>query len=175
MNTNRVSRIIGVTAQGMITKYRAQRLHPSRPVAAIRSQPTDNLSELQVCAIDFVGPRIELRGTTENVQSLIEPMRPDLSPHVVCSPRLRRINKNHREGLVRFSVSSDECAGGRGGFETKEIQTKETSGASSSQRIWGIVRPTIQNTDQESELIDPEPGTAGQEIFSGQNFGFRRP
>ena len=135
MNTNRVSRIIGVIAQGMITKYRAQRLHPSRSVAAIRSETADDLSELQVRAIDFVGPRIELRGTTENVQSFIEPMRPDLSPHVVCSPRLRRINKNHRKGLVRFSVSSDECAGGRGGFEAKEIQTKETSGASSSQRI----------------------------------------
>jgi len=139
----------------MITKYRAQRLHPSRPVATIRSQPGDDLSELQVRAIDFVGPRIELRRTTENVQAFVEPMRPDLSPHVVCSPRLRRINKNHRKGLVRFSVSSDECAGGRGGFEAKEIQTKETSGASSSQWIWGIVRPTIQNTDQESVLIDP--------------------
>jgi len=51
----------------MITKYRAQRLHPSRPVAAIRSETADDLSELQVRAIDFFGPRIELRRTTVNV------------------------------------------------------------------------------------------------------------
>ena len=48
-------------------------------------------------------------------------MRPDLPPRVVCSPRLRRIDKNHRKGLVRFSVSSDECAGGRGGFEVENL------------------------------------------------------
>ena len=67
MNTNRLSRIVGVIAQGMITEYRAQRPHPSPSVAAIRSQPTDNLSELLVRPIEFFGPCIEIRRVTINV------------------------------------------------------------------------------------------------------------
>jgi hypothetical protein len=175
MNTNSVPRVIGTVTQRVIAEDRAQRADPHRFVAAVRSQAFEDLGELHVGSIDFVRSDSELGGATVNVQSFIELMGLDLSPDVVCDPRLARIDKNNGKRLICFFVPVYECMGVRGGFEAEEIQTEETTRARLGEWVRLDVRPAIENAYQEPVLIDSKPSTARQEILPGKNVGFRRP
>jgi len=99
----------------------------------------------------------------------------DLSPHIVCDPRLARIDKNNGKRLIGFFMPVYECMGVRGGFESEEIQTEETTRACLGEWIRLTARPAIQNAYQEPVLIDSKPSTARQEILPGKNVGFCRP
>jgi len=175
MNTNSVPRVIGTVTQCVIAENCAQRAHPHRFVAAVRSQLFEDSSELHVGSIDFFRSHSELGGATVNVQSFSEFMGLDLSPDVVCNPCLLRIDKNNGERLIGVFVPVYECMGVRGGFEAEEIQTEETTRARLGEWIRFAVRPAIENAYQEPVLIDSKPGTARQEILPGKNVGFRRP
>jgi hypothetical protein len=175
MNTNSVPRVIGTVTQRVIAENCAQRAHPHRFVAAVRSQPVEDLGELHVGSIDFFRSHSELGGATVNVQSFIEFMALDLSPDVGCDPRLAGIDKNNGKRLIGVFVPVYECMGVRGGFEAEEIQAEETTRARLGEWIRFAVRPPIENAYQEPVLIDSKPGTARQEILPGKDVGFRRP
>ena len=117
MNTNSVPRVIGTVTQRVIAEHLAQRTHPHRFVAAVRSQLFDDLGELHVGPIDFFRSHSELGGAAVNVQSFIEFMGLDLSPDIVCDPCLARIDKNNGKRLIGFFMPVYECMGVRGGFE----------------------------------------------------------
>ena len=175
MNTNGVPRIMGAVTQRVIAKHLAQGARPHRFVAAVRSQLFDDLGELHVRSIDFFRLYGELGGAAVNVQSFIEFMGLDLSPDIVCDPRLARVDKNNAKRLIDFFMPVYECMGVRGGIESEKIQTEETTRARLGEWLWLAVRPAIENAYQKPMLICSKPGAARQQILPGKNLGFRRP
>ena len=106
-----------------------QRANPVRFVAAIWRRSFDDCSESDACSIDFFRSDVEIGRTTVNVQSYIELTGLDLLPDVVCDPRFPRIDKNNGKRLVYSFVPVDEFASGGSGFETENVQTKQTARA----------------------------------------------